>query len=87
MGKLSKLIQKFLASPPEVRFEEVRTLLEGLGFSELRSKGSHHIFRDELGRQLTIPKTSGQKVKRVYVLKIVELLNLEDWKDDSSENK
>jgi predicted RNA binding protein YcfA (HicA-like mRNA interferase family) len=84
MGKLSKLIQKFLASPPEVRFEEVCTLLEGLGFHEARSKGSHHIFRDELGRQLTIPKTGGQKVKRTYIQKIVELLNLEDWKDDSN---
>ncbi|MEA5476423.1 type II toxin-antitoxin system HicA family toxin [Pseudanabaena galeata UHCC 0370] len=84
MGKLSKLIQKFLASPPEVRFEEVRTLLEGLGFHEARSKGSHHIFRDESGRQLTIPKTGGQKVKRTYIQKIVELLNLEDWKDDSN---
>ena len=84
MRKLSKLIQKFLASPPEVRFEEVRTLLEGLGFHEARSKGSHHIFRDELGRQLTIPKTGGQKVKRPYIQKIVELLNLEDWKDDNN---
>ena len=84
MGKLSKLIQKFLASPPEVRFEEVRTLLEGLGFHEARSKGSHHIFRDKLGRQLTIPKTGGQKVKRPYIQKIVELLNLEDWKDDNN---
>ena len=84
MGKLSKLIQKFLASPPEVRFEEVRTLLEGLGFHEARSKGSHHIFRDEQGRQLTTPKTGGQKVKRPYIQKIVELLNLEDWKDDNN---
>jgi predicted RNA binding protein YcfA (HicA-like mRNA interferase family) len=84
MGKLSNLIQKFLASPPEVRFEEVRTLLEGLGFHEERSKGSHHIFRDEQGRQLTIPKTGSQKVKRPYIQKIVELLNLEDWKDDNN---
>ena len=84
MGKLSKLIQKFLARPPEVRFEEVRTLLEGLGFHEARSKDSHHIFRAELGRQLTILKIGGQKVKRTYIQKIVELLNLEDWKDDNN---
>jgi predicted RNA binding protein YcfA (HicA-like mRNA interferase family) len=48
MGKLSKLIQQFLASPPKVRFEEVRTLPAGLGFHEAWSKGSHHIFRDDL---------------------------------------
>ncbi|WP_347272276.1 type II toxin-antitoxin system HicA family toxin [Pseudanabaena sp. FACHB-1998] len=59
-------------------------MLEGLGFHEARSKGSHHVFRNELGRQLTIPKTGGQKVKRPYIQKIVEMLNLEDWKDDNN---
>jgi predicted RNA binding protein YcfA (HicA-like mRNA interferase family) len=44
MGKLSKPIQKFLANPLEVRFKKIRTLLEDLGFYELRAKGSHYIF-------------------------------------------
>ena len=83
-GKVKQTNPKILDSSPEVRFEEVRTLLEGLGFHEARSKDSHHIFRAELGRQLTILKIGGQKVKRTYIQKIVELLNLEDWKDDNN---
>ncbi len=53
MTKLNKLIEKFLANPPEARFEEVQYVLEAFGFEEKRSKGSHHIFADYQGRMLT----------------------------------
>jgi predicted RNA binding protein YcfA (HicA-like mRNA interferase family) len=79
MSKLKKLVERFLAVPPEVRFEEVRYILEAFGFREVRSKGSHHSFRREDGLKITVPKTGGQNVKGSYVRQIVELLNLEDW--------
>jgi len=63
MGKLEKLVEQFLNKPPEVRFEDVRYLLEAFGFEEKRSKGSHHSFRDSQGRKITVPKKGGQKVK------------------------
>lgn len=85
MSKLTKLIEQFLLRPPEVRFEDVRSLLEAFGFEEKRSKGSHHSFRDSQGRKITIPKKGGQKVKGVYVLQIIELLNLEEWSDEDTE--
>ncbi len=76
MGKLEKLIQQFLNYPPEVRFEDVRYLLEAFGFVEIRSKGSHHSFRNEIGQKVVIPKKGGQKVKGIYVKLIVDLLDL-----------
>ncbi|MEQ9353857.1 type II toxin-antitoxin system HicA family toxin [Coleofasciculus chthonoplastes] len=85
MGKLEKLVEQFLNKPPEVRFEDVRYLLEAFGFEEKRSKGSHHSFRDSQGRKITVPKKGGQKVKAVYVQQIVELLNLEEWSDEDTE--
>ena len=84
MGKLKKLIVQFLKQPPEVRFEDVRYILEAFGFEEKRSKGSHHIFRDSQARKITVPKKGGQKVKGVYVQQIVELLNLEEWNDEDN---
>ncbi|HEY9895189.1 MAG TPA: type II toxin-antitoxin system HicA family toxin [Candidatus Sericytochromatia bacterium] len=77
--KLIKLVESFLSEPSEVRFEEVRYLLEAFGFSEVRSKVSHHTFRNDRGQVQVIPKASGQKVKRTYVKQIVRLLNLKDW--------
>jgi predicted RNA binding protein YcfA (HicA-like mRNA interferase family) len=87
MGKLEKLVEQFLNQPPEVRFEDVRYLLEAFGFEEKRSKGSHHSFRDSQGRKITIPKKGAQKVKRIYVQQIIELLNLEEWSDDDTESE
>lgn len=83
MGKLSKLIAKFLTFPPEVRFEEVRYILENFGYQEIRSKGSHHAFSNDAGDVIIIPKKGGKKVKRTYVEAVVQLLDLENWKDDT----
>jgi len=83
VGKLRKLIAKFLTFPPEVRFEEVRYILEAFGYQEVRSKGSHHAFENEKGNVIIIPKKRGKKVKRTYVVAIIKLLNLEDWKDNA----
>ncbi|NEU71385.1 type II toxin-antitoxin system HicA family toxin [Hassallia byssoidea VB512170] len=85
MSKLNKLVQEFLKRSPKVRFEDVRYLLEAFGFEETRSKGSHHSFRDLEGRKVTIPKKGGQKVKKVYVQQIIQLLNLEEWSNEDTE--
>ncbi len=74
MSKLNKLVEQFLKRSPEVRFEDVRYLLEAFGFEETRSKGSHHSFRDSEGRKVT-----------VYVQQIIELLNLEEWSNEDTE--
>ncbi|MGK7897838.1 MAG: type II toxin-antitoxin system HicA family toxin [Xenococcus sp. (in: cyanobacteria)] len=82
MSKLDKLIIHFCKKPPEVSFEDVVYVLKAFGFEEKRSKGSHHSFRDTQGRKITIPKKGGQKVKGIYVQKIVELLNLKEDEHD-----
>ncbi|MBV6623288.1 MAG: type II toxin-antitoxin system HicA family toxin [Rivularia sp. (in: Bacteria)] len=87
MSKLEKLVQQFLKRPPDVKFEDVRYILEAFGFEEKRSKGSHHSFSNLEGRTITVPKKGGKKVKGVYVEKIVELLNLEQWINDNFETE
>jgi predicted RNA binding protein YcfA (HicA-like mRNA interferase family) len=48
MQKHEKLIRKILSasSDANIQFEDLRSLLEYLGF-EMRVRGSHHIFRKE----------------------------------------
>jgi predicted RNA binding protein YcfA (HicA-like mRNA interferase family) len=89
MSKLEKLVKQFIAGLAETSFADIQYVLEAFGFEEKRSKGSHHIFVDTQGRVLTIPKKGGKKVKRVYVKRVVELLNLEEWQNDieAEENK
>jgi predicted RNA binding protein YcfA (HicA-like mRNA interferase family) len=82
MGKLEKLIEQFASGLAEASFEDVRYILQAFGFEEKRSKGSHHIFANDRGQAITIPKKGGRKVKKVYFKRIVELLNLETQHDN-----
>jgi predicted RNA binding protein YcfA (HicA-like mRNA interferase family) len=83
MGKLAKIIEKFLRDPPEINYDEVYYLLSQFDFQETSSKGSHHTFRNQQGLKITVPKKGGKTVKRIYLKQIVKLLNLEEWKDDN----
>jgi predicted RNA binding protein YcfA (HicA-like mRNA interferase family) len=79
MSKLDKLVAAFLAEPSEISFGDVLRLLTAFDFVEERSSGSHHIVRHPDGRNITIPKKGGRKVKGFYVTRINQLLYLEDW--------
>ena len=78
MSKLDKILNKFRQKPPEVNFSEVVYVLQSYGFEEKRIKGSHHSFRNSEGLKITIPKKGGQKVKGIYVQKLLKLLELEE---------
>ncbi len=83
MGKLAKLIEKFLRDPPELNYNDVYYLLTNFGFQEVSSKGSHHTFRNDDGQKITVPKKGGKMVKRTYLKQIVSLLKLEEYKHEN----
>jgi predicted RNA binding protein YcfA (HicA-like mRNA interferase family) len=78
--KKSKLLQKALTSPRNVRFEEMVALVEASGFRLSRVKGSHHIFvHPDVRGLINIQEVGGQaqpyQVRQF--LKLVERYNLE----------
>jgi predicted RNA binding protein YcfA (HicA-like mRNA interferase family) len=58
--------------PGEVRYGEVKRMLEAKGYFLRRTTGSHHIFKKEGATPITIPVHHG-KVKPVYVSQIKKL--------------
>ena len=44
MSRMDKLIQRIKENPKNVRFEDIESLLNGLGF-QTRSRGSHYTFK------------------------------------------
>lgn len=79
MTGLEKLVELFLREPPEVSFQDVVKVLGAFGYKERPSKSGHRVF-DKLGEYpITVPTIKGRRVKRVYVRKIVERLELEEW--------
>jgi hypothetical protein len=82
MGKHDKLIEKLRRRPPEADFGDLHRLLEDYGFRRAGTDGFHCVYRDALGRQVTVVTVKGRKVKRPYIVRVLELLNLAGGGDD-----
>ena len=78
MTKLEKLIDRIRARPPEVDFDDVRTLMKAYGWTIDRERGSHVTFVKPGERSVTVPKLGGRRVKRVYLDLLCDLLGLDD---------
>lgn len=77
--RLSKLAENILRNPKDVDFNELRRLLEGLGY-ECRQPGggsSHYVFRKKGSMPISVPKD--RPVNKKYVEQVIDLLNLEEW--------
>jgi predicted RNA binding protein YcfA (HicA-like mRNA interferase family) len=85
MSRTEKLIQSFLAEPSEVDFSDVEKLLELFEFELKSVEGSHHTFRHEDGRRITVPTKHGRKVKKIYVKKINKMLGLGEYYDSEKD--
>lgn len=78
--KKQKILQKILNNPNNVRFLEVKSIVEAFGFNLSRISGSHHIFtRSDVSEIVNLQNVNGQakpyQVKQF--LSLVERYNLE----------
>ncbi len=74
-----KLLQKIMASPANVRFEDMVHLVDGFGFRLLRVSGSHHIFGHPIISEQINLQNVGSEAKPYQIrqfLRIVERYNL-----------
>jgi len=78
MSKKEKLVERLLRKPVDMRFDEVKVILEYSGFTldAKNQKGSHFVFFK--GEQLITIPVHNHVVKRTYLQIIIELLGLED---------
>jgi predicted RNA binding protein YcfA (HicA-like mRNA interferase family) len=77
MPKWEKLLQKILALSKELRFEELRKVLESYGYVMQAPRGgsSHYTFRKPGYTKITIPKHN--PIKRVYVEMVKDVVENE----------
>lgn len=77
MSKWEKLLSKILSLSKDLRFDELRKVLESYGYTMYapRSGSSHYTFRKPGARPITIPKH--EPIKRVYVEKVKEIVESE----------
>ena len=83
MSKWEKLLTKIITLSGEVRFDELRKVLESYGY-EVRGSGtggSHYTFRKEGCNSITIPKQ--RAVKKVYVEMVKQVIEREEKSNEN----
>ncbi len=88
MSRLKKLVAKILQNPKHVSFEDLDKILREFGY-ERRQPGkgsSHYVYRKKDCKPITVPKKK-PFVKEYYVKKVIDLLELEDWYEETRSGK
>jgi len=62
--------------PPVLKPRDVAAILERLGFSEIRQRGSHKQFRHADGRVTTVPFHAGRDISPTLLRQIVKEIGL-----------
>ena len=82
MSSFKKLIEKFVYYPEKITsINDVRRVLDYFGYSERRKRGSECLFHKKGASAINVPTIGGRGVKSVYVKRIVQILNLEEWSE------
>lgn len=85
MSKFEKLLQRIQALPNDMRFDELRKVLEAYGYTmnNPRSGSSHFTFRKAGCNPITIPKH--EPIKKVYVQMVKEIVESEVTNNENIE--
>ena len=83
MSSFEKLIHKFLYGQNTISASDVRRLLYGFEYEEHKSPGSHIAFHKKGKPPITVSTVKGRYIKRYNVKKIVNILNLEEYFENS----
>lgn len=85
MSKWDKLIKRICTLSKDLRFEELRKVLESYGYvmNAPRSGSSHYTFRKSGNRPITIPKH--EPIKKVYVEMVRLIIESENENDENVE--
>jgi len=75
MSKKEKLIEAIKNNPTNVKFEDLKKILETLGYKAINNGGSYYIFTKENSMSLTIPYK--KPVKVIYVKQVIKIIEEE----------
>ena len=85
MSKWDKLLKRILGLAKDLRFEELRKVLESYGYkmNAPRSRSSHYTFRKAGCQPITIPKH--EPIKKAYVELVKHVVESEAKNNEDAE--
>ncbi len=76
LSRKEKLIKLIKNNPTNVRFEDLKKVLEGIGYKAVNRGGSHYVFTKKGSIALTIPYR--KPVKVIYVKQVIKIVEEEE---------
>jgi predicted RNA binding protein YcfA (HicA-like mRNA interferase family) len=85
MSKWDKLLTRICSLSKDLRFDELRKVLESCGYEMAAPRGgsSHYTFRKQDCQPITIPKH--EPIKKVYVEMVKQIVESEANNDENAE--
>ncbi len=85
MSKWDKLLARIRTLSKDIRFDELRKVLESYGYEMNAPRGgsSHYTFRKKGCMPITIPKH--EPIKKVYVEMVKQIVESEERNDENAE--
>ena len=85
MSKWDKLLAHICTLPKDIRFDELRKVLERYGYemNVPRSGSSHYTFRKKGCMPIMVPKH--EPIKKVYVEMVKQIVESEERNDENAE--
>ena len=85
MSKWDKLLARICTLSKDIRFDELRKVLESYGYemNAPRSGSSHYTFRKKGCKPITIPKH--EPIKKVNVEMVKQIVESEERNDENAE--
>jgi predicted RNA binding protein YcfA (HicA-like mRNA interferase family) len=75
MSKKDKLIEAIKNNSTNVKFEDLKKILENMGYTSINRGGSHYLFTKKDSTSLTIPYK--KPVKVIYVKQVIQIIEEE----------
>lgn len=85
MSKWEKLLARISTLTKDLRFDELRKVLESCGYemNAPRSGSSHYTFRKSGCQPITVPKH--EPIKKIYVEMVKQAIENEEKSDENTE--
>lgn len=85
MSKWDKLLARICKLSKDIRFDELRKVLESYGYmmNSPRTGSSHYTFRKQGCQPITIPKN--EPIKRVYIEMVRQVVESEEKHEEDGE--
>ncbi len=85
MSKWEKLLARINTLSKDLRFDELRKVLESCGYemNAPRSGSSHYTFRKSGCQPITVPKH--EPIKKIYVEMVKQIIENEEKSDENTE--